>query len=459
MEHSLKFFIDGKKTAHLIGIGGVSMNSLAELLLSLGMPVTGSDRAHSAVTERLERLGAKITYAHLPENVENAALVIHTAAVHDDNPEIIRAHERGIPVMERAEAWGSLMKDYQEVICLSGTHGKTTTTSMMSLIAMHASLDPTVMVGSHLPAIGGTLRIGGKGCFVAESCEYCNSFLCFSPTIAVILNIEADHLDFFKDLDDIIHSFHEFCLRTPENGVVVVNADDPNAMKAVHGVNRKTVTFGTSPQADVYPENISVKNGYYSFDVIVHGEKYAAVTLSVPGRHNMLNALACCAVSAFLGLDGTQVGTGLNAFTGSSRRFQKLGTLPCGALVVDDYAHHPSEMRATLAAAREMGFDRIICAFQPHTYTRTKALFDEFVSALRCCDLAVLAPIYAAREQNTIGIYASDLAAQVPGAKCFDSFEEIAAFLQKTARAGDLILTMGAGNIDTVGQMLLTDSL
>lgn len=454
MEHSLKPYIDEKKPMHLIGIGGVSMSALAELLLSLGVPVTGSDRAHSAVAERLERLGAKITYAHLPENVAQAAVVIRTAAVHDDNPEIVAAHEKGLPVLERAEAWGSLMKDYKNVICLSGTHGKTTTTSMMSLIAMHARLDPTVMVGSNLPAIGGTLRIGGKGCFVAESCEYCNSFLSFSPTVAVILNIEADHLDFFKDLDDIIHSFHEFCLRTPENGLVVVNADDENAMRAVQGVPREIRTFGTGEGADVRPADISVQNGYYHFTVLVHGAPYTEVALNVPGRHNMMNALAACAVSHYLGLDGARVGEGLSAFTGSSRRFQRLGALPNGALVVDDYAHHPSEMRATLAAAREMEFDRILCAFQPHTYTRTKALFGEFADALKQCDLAVLAPIYAAREKNTVGVSSEDLAAAVPGAKCFGTFEEIADFLRAEAKPGDLILTMGAGNIDEVGRML-----
>ncbi len=454
LQHSLKPYIDEKKPMHLIGIGGVSMSALAELLLSLGVPVTGSDRAHSAVSERLERLGAKITYAHLPENVDHAAVVIRTAAVHDDNPEVAHAHELGLPVLERAEAWGSLMQDYKNVICLSGTHGKTTTTSMMSLIAMHAKLDPTVMVGSNLPAIGGTLRIGGKGCFVAESCEYCNSFLSFAPTVAVILNIEADHLDFFKDLDDIIHSFHEFCLRTPKDGLVVVNADDANAMRAAQGVDREILTFGTVETADVRPADISTKNGYYSFTVMVHGEPYTKVMLAVPGRHNMLNALAACTVSWYLKLDGARVGEGLSAFTGSSRRFQKLGNLPNGALVVDDYAHHPSEMRATLAAAREMNFDRVLCAFQPHTYTRTKALFPEFVDALKLCDIAILAPIYAAREKNTIGIESSDLAAAVPNAKFFQSFAEIADFLRAEAKPGDLVLTMGAGNIDTVGHML-----
>lgn len=455
MERSIKPYIQNKQTIHLIGIGGVSMNSLAELLLSMGVPVTGSDRAQSAVTERLERLGARITYAHLPENVEGAALVVRTAAVHDDNPEIVRAHELEIPIMERAQAWGCLMTDYQNVVCLSGTHGKTTSTSMMSLIAMEAALDPTVMVGSNLPAIGGTLRIGGHGCFVAESCEYCNSFLSFAPTIAVVLNVEEDHLDFFKDLDDIVHSFHAFCMLTPENGLVVANADDPNAMRAVQDVPRKCMTFGVSAQADVRPEHIAVENGYYRFDVVIDGAPYASVRLSVPGYHNMMNALACCAAAYHLGVSGQAAAAGLAAFKGSSRRFELTGTLPCGAVVVDDYAHHPSEMMATLRTARQMEFKRILCAFQPHTYTRTKALFDQFVEALKLCDQAILAPIYAAREQNTIGIHSSDLAACIPGARAMDSFAQIAAYLQQEARPGDLILTMGAGDIYQVGRMLV----
>ena len=377
------------------------------LLLSRGVPVSGSDRLRTDVTARLEALGAKITYEHKPENVEGASLIVRTAAVHDDNPEIVRAHELGIPVMERAEAWGHLMRDYDNVVCLAGTHGKTTSTSMMTLMTMEAQMDPTVMVGSNLPAIGGTLRIGGKGCFVAESCEYCNSFLRFAPTVAVILNVEEDHLDFFKDINDIIHSFHEFAELTPMNGLMV------------------------------------------------EGKKYAKVALSVPGRHNMLNALACCAAAEFLGVPGDAAERGLNKFTGSSRRFQLVGKMPNGATVVDDYAHHPSEMKATLNTAKEMHFDRILCAFQPHTYTRTKALFHEFVEALGMCDQAVLAPIYAAREKNTIGIYSSDIAREVPGAVSFDSFDEIADYLRKEAGPNDLVLTMGAGNINEVGPMLI----
>ena len=455
MNQSIRPFIENHSVIHLIGIGGVSMNSLAELLLSKGVRITGSDRSETPVTERLQRLGARIVYAHEAENVEGAGLVIRTAAIHDDNPEIIRARERGIPVMERAEAWGQIMRGYHNAVCLSGTHGKTTTTSMMTMVALEAGLDPTVMVGSQLPAIGGTLRIGGKDCFVAESCEYCNSFLSFYPTVAVVLNVEADHLDFFKDLGDIVHSFREFCLRTPADGAVVVNRDDPHAMEAVRDVPRRIVTFGTDEAADVRPQNVAVKNGYYGFEVLVHGAHYADVTLSVPGRHNMLNALACCAAARVLGVPGERAAKGLAAFTGSSRRFQLTGRLPCGATVVDDYAHHPSEMRATLEAARQMDFKRILCAFQPHTYTRTKALFSEFVEALSLCDEAVLAPIYAAREKNTVGVSSADLAREIAGARCFDSFEEIAAYLAAEAREGDLILTMGAGDIDRVGQLLL----
>ena len=326
---------------------------------------------------------------------------------------------------------------------------------MMTMMTIEAQMDPTVMVGSNLPAIGGTLRIGGMGCFVAESCEYTNSFLRFAPTVSVILNVEEDHLDFFKDINDIIHSFHEFAELTPMNGLVVVNHDDPNAMRAVAHIDRRIRTFGTTPDADVYPTEVRDENGYYRFTVNIDGKEYAKVALSVPGRHNMLNALACCAAAEFLGVSSEAAEKGLNKFTGSSRRFQLVGKMPNGATVVDDYAHHPSEMKATLSTAKEMHFDRILCAFQPHTYTRTKALFPEFVDALKQCDQAILAPIYAAREQNTIGIYSSDIAKEVPGAVSFDTFDEIADYLRKNAGPNDLVLTMGAGNINTVGPMLI----
>ncbi len=455
MALSIKTYIENKEIIHLIGIGGVSMSALAELLISKGVPVTGSDRQETEVTDKLASLGAKITYEHKAENVESASLIVRTAAVHDDNPEVARARERGIPVLERAEAWGHIMRDYENVICVAGTHGKTTTTSMLTLITMEAGLDPTVMVGSNLPAIGGTLRIGGKKCFVAESCEYTNSFLKFAPTVAVVLNVEEDHLDFFKDIDDIVNSFKRFCALTPEGGLVIVNSDDENAMRCVKKLEQPVRTFGLNRKADVTAEDISDENGYYRFTVKVNNKGYAKIKLHVPGKHNMMNALACCAAAEFLGVSGEAVEKGLNEFTGSSRRFQYMGKMACGATVIDDYAHHPSEMQATLSTAKEMNFSRILCAFQPHTYTRTKALFGDFVEALKQCDIAVLAPIFAAREKNTIGIYSSDLAKEVPKAKCFDSFIEIADFLRKEAKANDLVLTMGAGNINEVGQMLL----
>lgn len=454
-DFSLQSYVTEHKSIHLVGIGGVSMSALAELLVHLGVSVTGSDRTPSAITDKLEQLGVKITYAHLAENVEGCDLVIRTAAVHDDNPEIMRAHELGIPVVERAEAWGSIMLAYRNAVCVAGTHGKTTTTSMLTLVGMECGIDPTVMVGSNLPAIGGTLRIGAHDCFIAESCEYTNSFLNFHPTVAVVLNVDADHLDFFKDIDDIIHSFHQFCALVPEDGALVVNADSANALKAIEGIDRTCITFGSTSEADVYPENVTDRHGYYSFDVMHNGEKYTHVDLSVPGRHNMLNALASCGVCIFLGLDPERAAMGLQQFTGSARRFQLTGRMANGAMVVDDYAHHPTEMEATLRTAQEMDYDRIICVFQPHTYSRTVALLPEFVHALSLCDKAILADIYAAREKNTFGVSSKDIADKLENAEYYDSFEKIQARLRELAQPGDLILTMGAGNVYEIGNAIV----
>lgn len=457
-DFSLKSYVTDHKTIHLVGIGGVSMSALAELLLHLGAKVTGSDRTETDVTDKLAKLGASITYAHLPENVDSADLVIRTAAVHDDNPEIAHARELGIPVMERAQAWGKIMLEYKHAVCVSGTHGKTTTTSMLTMVGIECGSDPTVMVGSNLDAIGGTLRIGAHDYFIAESCEYTNSFLSFHPTVAVVLNVDADHLDFFKDIDDIIHSFHRFCELVPENGAIVVNHDSANAMKAVADIDRTCITFGTTPEADVYPENVTDNHGYYSFDVMHKGKLFTHVDLSVPGRHNMLNALASCAVCIFIGLDPEKSAAGLKKFTGSSRRFQLTGHMANGATVIDDYAHHPTEMTATLKTAREMDFDRIICVFQSHTYSRTKALLSQFVEALKLCDKAIVADIYAAREKNTFGISGKDIADQLDGGEYYPSFEQIEARVREIAQPNDLIITMGAGNINGIGPKLCVDA-
>ena len=449
-------FLSPGRKGHLIGIGGVSMSSLAEVLNGMGLSITGSDMNESSNVLNLRKKGIPVAIGHNAENItDDVEFVVRTAAVHDENPEIKAAHAKGIPVFERTQAWGAISKDYDNALCICGTHGKTTTTSMCTHIMMAADKDPTVMIGGTLPLLKAGHRVGHGNTIIMEACEYYNSFLSLHPTVAVMLNIEADHLDFFKDINDIIHSFHEFAELTPMNGLVVVNGDDPHAMRSVAGINRKVRTFGTSATSDVYPTDVRDENGYYRFNVMVEGKEYAKVALSVPGRHNMLNALACCAAAEFLGVPGDAAERGLNKFTGSSRRFQLVGKMPNGATVVDDYAHHPSEMKATLNTAKEMHFDRILCAFQPHTYTRTKALFPEFVDALRMCDQAVLAPIYAAREKNTIGIYSSDIAREVPGAVSFDSFDEIADYLRKEAGPNDLVLTMGAGNINEVGPMLI----
>jgi UDP-N-acetylmuramate--alanine ligase len=453
-DFSLKPYIENHKKIHLVGIGGVSMSALAELLVSKGVQVTGSDRTETPVTDKLEGLGIQITYAHLPENVEHTDLVIRTAAVHDENPEIARALELGLPVIERAQAWGSIMLEYHNVICLSGTHGKTTSTSMMSLITMEAGKDPTVMVGANLPAIGGNLRIGNDDVFVAESCEYCNSFLSFHPTVAVVLNVDADHLDFFKDINDIIHSFHQFCLLTPKDGLVVVNGDEPNALKAVEGIDRRVITFGSTSESDVYPTDVTIENGYYRFVAMYNGKKYGTIQLSVPGYHNMMNALACCAVSIFLGLENTAVKEGLRKFTGSGRRFQLTGKFH-GATVVDDYAHHPSEMKATLKAAAQMNYNRILCVFQPHTYSRTQALLPEFVEALKLCDQAILVDIYAARETNTYGVSSKDIADQLDNGVYCGTFANAISYLNEHVQEGDLILTMGAGDVYKIGDVIV----
>ena len=449
--------IDFKKplTVHFIGIGGISMSGLAEILLQENFKVRGSDTQKSLLTEHLKECGAEIFYGQRGENIgEDTDLVVYTAAVHEDNPEYQEVLKRGIPALTRAELLGQMMKNYHHAVAIAGTRGKTTTTSMLTEILLTSKMDPTISVGGILPSIGGNIRVGGQEYFVTEACEYTNSFLSFFPTIGVILNIEADHLDFFKDIDDIVASFRRFCALVPEDGLVVANADDPNAVRSVRDAKR-VVTFGESERADVRAVDVTSESGYYRFTVLAHGRFYAEIQLSVPGRHNMMNALACCAAAAFLGVPGEVAARGLGGFTGSSRRFQVMGKTAAGAVVADDYAHHPSEMEATLRTARQMGFRKIFCAFQPHTYSRTKALFDDFVAALKLCDRAVLAPIYAAREKNTIGITSAELAAQVPGAAALNTFDEIAATLAQEAGEGDLILTMGAGDINTVCAKLL----
>ena len=447
------YFVPGQR-AHLVGIGGVSMAPLAEVLHGMGMVITGSDSRQSATVEHLQSLGITVHIGHSAENLEDAQLVIRTAAVHDDNPEISGARARGIPVFERAQAWGAIMRSYKNALCISGTHGKTTTTSMCTHIIMAAKMDPTVMIGGTLPLLGAAHRVGHGDTIILESCEYCNSFLSFFPTIAVILNVDADHLDFFKDLQDVEKSFRAFADLVPENtGVIVANADDANTMFTLRGETRPVVTFGLS-QGEVHAEHLRYDHGLPTFDILCGGEHYAHVTLQVPGEHNVRNALAAAAACHILGVPGPAVEQGLGAFQGAKRRFEKKGTVN-GADVYDDYAHHPNEVKALLTMAMSLGYKRVICAFQPHTYSRTQALFEEFVQVLSLPDVTLLAEIYAAREDNTLGISSKDLCQRIPGSQYFPTLKALTAHLRELAQPGDLILTVGAGDIYTVGEALV----
>ena len=444
----------GRK-GHLIGVGGVSMSSLAEVLQDMGIIITGSDMNENQNVRGVRAHGIEVFIGHRAENVgDDVEFVVRTAAVHDDNPEIIAARERGIPVFERTQAWGAISKGYNNALCISGTHGKTTTTSMCTHILMAADKDPTVMIGGTLPLLNAGHRVGRGNTIVMEACEYYNSFLSFHPTVAVILNIEEDHLDFFKDLADIKNSFREFALRTPEDGCVVVNADDANSMDAVKDIDRKVITFGLTPEADVYAENVRYVGANSESDIMYKGRLFTDVTLHVPGVHNVKNALAATAACICLGVRPLAVKYGLAGFNGAGRRFEFKGKFN-GAEIYDDYAHHPGELKALLDTVETLNYQRTILAFQPHTYSRTAALFDDFVEQLKRPDVLMLAEIFAAREKNTIGISSADLADKIENSFYFPTFDELEAALRVSARPGDIILTVGAGDIYKVGERLV----
>ena len=444
----LKQYLLPGKHVHLVGIGGVSMRPLGLVLKGMGLVVTGSDMNSSVSTDELIANGIHVSIGHAAENIKGADCIIRTAAAHNDNPEIAAARSTGVPLFERAQAWGVIMQAYKNAICISGTHGKTTATSMMTHILMEANWDPTVMIGGFLPLLQAGHRVGEGDTIVLESCEYCDSFLNFAPTLAVILNIEADHLDYFKDLADVEKSFRKFA-ELSTNGIIA-NGDDPHVVETLEGL--EYTTFGLCIQNTVHPENISLD--WRHMDVICNEEFYCHLDLKVIGKHNALNALGAAAAAWKLGIPGEAVAEGLKTFGGADRRMQFKGTYN-GADVYDDYAHHPDELRATIEAVRTMKYDRVVVAFQPHTYTRTKALFDEFVRELSAADHLVLAEIYAARERNTVGISSKDLQALIPGSVYCKDLPQVTDYLRSIAKPGDIILTVGAGDIFRAGEALL----
>ena len=444
----LKRFLQPGKHVHLVGIGGVSMRPLGLVLQGMGLIVTGSDMNASVSTDELIDKGIRVEIGHRAENICGADCLIRTAAAHNDNPEIAAARMQGIPTFERAEAWGVIMQAYKNAVCVSGTHGKTTTTSMITHILIAADWDPTVMIGGNLPLLHAGHCVGKGDTIVLESCEYCDSFLNFFPTQAIILNVEADHLDYFKDLQDVEKSFRQFAQLATDR--ILANGDDPHVAETLQGLDY--ISFGLNPENRVTAANICPD--WRHFDVVCDGEYYCHLDLQVLGKHNAMNALAAAGSAWLLGIPGEAVSQGLLTFSGADRRLQFKGTYR-GAKVYDDYAHHPDELRATIEAVRSMEPMRLIVAFQPHTYTRTKALFDDFVEELKKADLVLLAEIYAARERNTIGISSKDLAARIPGAIYCATLPEITDTLCNIASEGDVMLTVGAGDIFRAGEALL----
>lgn len=445
---------------HFIGIGGISMSGLAEILIKKGFNVTGSDSKESDLTKHLMALGAHISFPQAAKNItDDIDIIVYTAAIHPDNPEYMAAEALGAPMLTRAELLGQIMEHYARSIAVAGTHGKTTTTSMISQVLLAGTDDPTISVGGMLKAIGSNIHVGDSDLFITEACEYTNSFHSFFPKYSIILNVEAEHLDFFKDLEDVRKSFHRFAGNTKPEGAVIINGDIPNYQQLCQDLPCKVITFGLTDKSDYYPADISYNElGCASFTPMYQGKTLTPVSLNVPGEHNVTNALSCIALCLEMHLPWEQITTGLLQFGGADRRFQFKGKFQ-GATVIDDYAHHPTEITASLKAAKNYPHKRIVVVFQPHTYTRTKAFLSDFAKALSLADVVVLADIYAAREQDVYGVSSKDILdlLQKAGVESyyFPSFSEIETFLQKKCMNGDLLITMGAGDVVNIGEDLL----
>lgn len=454
--------IDFNKSMHVFfcGIGGISMSGLAQILLARGFKVSGSDRAPSELTDQLESEGAVICIGQRASNITNDIdLFVYTAAIHPDNPEFVKCNELGIEMMTRAEFLGQLMKNYGKSIAVSGTHGKTTTSSMSGEILMAAKTDPTLSIGGILPSINGNIRIGASDYFLTEACEYTNSFLSFFPKYSLILNIEEDHLDFFKDIDDIRASFRKFAGLLPDDGALIINGGIQNYREICDGLSCKIITFGLDSSFDYYPSDILVtKEGYTEFVINAPNGKSVKITLRLLGIHNVLNAVASLALADLLEIDFETAAKALYGFKGTKRRFEYKGSLK-GINIIDDYAHHPTEIKATLTAAKDYPHKNMWVVFQPHTYSRTKAFLDDFAKALSLADNIVLTDIYAARETDTLGISSEDIQKKIQslGKNCyyFKNFSDVEIFLLQNCIPGDMLITMGAGDVLKIGENLL----
>lgn len=451
---------------HFIGIGGISMSGLADLLLSKGFSVSGSDSNKSALTEALVQKGAVVSYDQSVSSIpEGTQLVVYTAAISKENADLVDAKSRGIATVTRADLLGAVMEQYQTSIAISGTHGKTTTTSMVSEILLQAKADPTISIGGILPSIGSNFKIGGTDeYFVTEACEYTNSFFSFYPDIAIILNIDADHLDFFKDLDDIRNSFHTFAGQIKEDGLLIINGDIPDVYDFIDDIPCRVLVFGENPPSGYHAENITYdEKGCATFEAVVtlDSEELSRreFTLSVPGEHNVYNALAAIALADHLQFEDEDIAVALAGFANSKRRFEYKGQYK-GINIYDDYAHHPTEIAATLSTAAKMPKNELWVIFQPHTYSRTKALLNEFADALSHADHVVLTDIYAARETDNLGISSQTLQELISksGTDCHycSSFDEAKNFVLQKCTNNDMLITMGAGNVVNIGEEILS---
>ncbi len=447
---------------HCIGIGGIGLSAIAEIFLKRGYWVSGSDLKQSDLTDRLKGDRALIYIGHDQANVEGADIVVYSSAISQDNPEIVAAKQKGIPVVSRAEILGFLMKEYKNSIAISGTHGKTTTTSMVSLILENSGLDPTVLVGGNLQTFNGNVKVGKGDYFVTEACEYMNGFLNLQPRHEIILNIDSDHLDYFKDIRHIVKSFEQFANLVPKDGTVIAYDANPFVNAIIKDLKCRVITFGFNEQCDYHASNIKFNaSGMPSFDLCYRGELLHHLQLSIPGEHNIANALAASACCHNLGVDVSSIASTLESYTGTQRRFDVVGVTKGNVRVVDDYAHHPTEIKVTLSAANNIPHNNLWCLFQPHTYTRTLALFDEFAEAFNEADKIIFAEIYAAREKNIYRISSKELVAEIKRTNpdkevyYFESFDEIANFVINNSEPGDLVITMGAGDIYKVAEMII----
>lgn len=438
---------------HFIGIGGSGMCPLAEILLSEGFDLSGSDCSESDTLQRIRGYGIPVYMGHRPENVHGAELVVYTAAVKADNPELAEARRLGIVCLERSVMLGIVSRRYKRCVAVSGTHGKTSTTSMLSQILIGSGFDPSAIIGGKLPFIGGNSYVGKSDIMVCEACEYVDSFLQITPYIAIILNVDADHLDYFGTLDNIKKSFNQFAKQT--SGMLIINGDDQNTLDCTAGCDLPKITFGFNKTNDYYAENIRADAGVNEqFDLMYKGEKLTTVSLIVPGRHNIYNALAASAAAHTLGASPAEISENLHKFGGVHRRFEFLGKVG-GITVADDFAHHPTELTATLTAAMGMGFKRVWAVFQPHTFSRTAMLLDDFAKALSIPDRVIISEILPVRETNTYNIYSTDLGKKVENSVCIDKFDDITAYVCENARDGDLVLTLGGGNVYMCANMIV----